>query len=354
MAQNIFQVVNETHLDHIMKDNMQKLILIMFSSEMCKPCKVFKPKFVNMAKTNKNVLFIYIDNMNYTGTENKYFKECTVTPTFLYYFSNTVVAYIRGIDENALIENLLNIEKKIEARKKQLSLSSLSSVPLSSPLPVEKQIEVEKPKFTNPDTELMQKKIFLFNKLTELYNSGVKLTGAYTIDSDYDDLLFEYRYQVDPAFKQYILELQQKQQLQKQQQLPQQIPQQLPQQLPLEQNNQPQLTIQQLQAQQLQAQQLQAQQLQAQQLQAQQLQAQQLQAQQLQAQQLQAQQLQTPQNPVLTPEEQELLKKQQKIEQIKGLANLEQKMQMASYQKLIQLKKLQQQKEQMEKNQNNL
>ena len=58
--------------------------------------------------------------------------------------------------------------------------------------------------------------------------------------------------------------------------------------------------------------------------------------------------------PFLSNEEQELIKKQQKIDQIKGLSDLEQKMQMQSYQKLVQLKKLQQMKEQAEKNQNNL
>ncbi len=283
MAQNIFQVVNETHLDNIMHDNMQKLIVVMYSSSMCKPCKMYKPKFVTLSKTNPNVLFIYIDVTKYDASENKYFKECESFPTFLYYFSNTLVAYVKGVDENGIITTMASINQKIEAKKNQLLL--------------EKQ-ELEKQKFKNPDTELMQKKIFLFNKLTELHNKGVKLTGAYSIDSDYEDLLFEYRYQVDPEFKQHIIEKQQ--QMQQQQITPTEpIQTEIIQEKPIEQP------------------------------------------------------IQIPQKH-MTPEEEEIIKKQQKIDQIKGLTNLEQKMQMISYQKLMQLKKLQQMKEQTEKTQNNL
>lgn len=289
MAQNIFQVINETHLDNIMHDNMQKLILVMYSSAMCKPCKMYKPKFVNLSKTNPNVLFIYIDVSKYDAIENKYFKECESYPTFLYYFSNTLVAYVKGTDETGIITTMTNINQKIEAKKNQLLL--------------EKQ-ELEKQKFKNPDTELMQKKIFLFNKLTELHNKGVKLTGAYSIDSDYEDLLFEYRYQVDPEFKQHIIE--------KQQQL-QQSQQQLQSQSQITQTESPQIN----------------------------------------SPSEKPVELIQPQKQ-LTPEEEELIKKQQKIDQIKGLTNLEQKMQMISYQKLMQLKKLQQMKEQTEKTQNNL
>jgi thiol-disulfide isomerase/thioredoxin len=271
MTQNIYQVLNETHFDNILRDNMQKLMLVMYSSSMCKPCKMYKPKFVNLSKSNPDVLFIYIDATKYDITQDKHFKMCESFPTFLYYFSNTLVAYVKGADDAAIVDTLTNIKNKIEEKKNQLLL--------------EKK-ELEEQKFKNPDTELMQKKIFLFNKLTELHNKGVKLTGAYSLDSDYEDLFFEYRYQFDPEFKQHIIQKQQA----------------------LMQTDSPKIINDVVE-----------------------------------------------EKPVsISPEDQELIKKQQKIEQIKGLSNLEQKMQMISYQKLLQLKKLQQMKEQTEKNQNNL
>jgi thiol-disulfide isomerase/thioredoxin len=312
MAQNIFQVISENHLDKIMKDNMQKLILIMYSTPTCKPCKLFKPKFVNLSKIHTDTLFIYIDNTKYSVTKDKYFNECTSFPTFLYYFSNTLVAYVKGADESSIIEQLKNIETKIEARKNQIQLEKQE---------MEKQ-ELERQKYKNPDTEIMQKKIFMFNKLTELHNKGVKLTGTYNLDSAYEDLVFEYRYQVDPEFRQHIIERQQ-QMLATQEPIslpPQQDTTAIPQQqIPIPPPPQQDPIIPQT----------------------------------LRDSTNDSQSL-TNVYQQLSPEEQELIQKQQKINQIKGLSNLEQKMQMISYQKLMQLKKLQQMKEQTEKNQNNL
>ncbi len=337
MSKNIFQVTEEMHLDNIMNDNMHKLILIMYSSKMCAPCKQYKPKFVELSKTNKDIFFVYIDTSNYKATENKYFKTCNVTPMFLYYFNNTECARIVGVDEQSITSILKQLEQKIEAKKVQMQL--------------ERQQEIEKSKFKNPDTELVEKKIILLNKLIELCNKGAKLTGNYNLDSDYEDILLEYRFQTDPVFKQHILELERQHQLRQQQVLQQPLPQQV---------LQPPLPQQVLQQQVLSQQPLPQQVLQP--TQQSQPTQQQLPIQQQLDQQLPHNNLSsldeisnntqpsTPQyQQQISQEEQELLKKQQQVNQIKELSGLHQKMQLQSYQKLQQLKKLQMMKEQAEK-----
>jgi len=56
MEQNIFQVIKEDHLDEILSNYMQNLVLVMLSSKTCGPCKIIKPKFVE-ALPNQSVLF---------------------------------------------------------------------------------------------------------------------------------------------------------------------------------------------------------------------------------------------------------------------------------------------------------
>ncbi len=355
MSKNIFQVTEEIHLDNIMKDNMHKLILIMYSSKMCAPCKQYKPKFVELAKTNKDIFFVYIDISNYKTVENKYFKNCNVNPMFLYYFNNTECARIVGVDEPSIVSILKQLEQKIEAKKVQMQL--------------ERQQEMEKSKFKNPDTELVENKIILLNKLIELCSKGAKLTANYNLDSDYEDILLEYRFQTDPVFKQQMLELEKQHQLRQQQQILQQ--QQQLQQQQLQQPMQQQQITQSSQQPSMQQPPMQTQQQPMQQppmqTQQQPMQQQQQPIQQQQPQQPMQSQQQTIQSynnvdeminnipqlsvsqPQVSQEEQELLKKQQQVNQIKELSGLHQKMQLQSYQKLQQLKKLQMMKEQAEK-----
>jgi thiol-disulfide isomerase/thioredoxin len=198
MTQNIYQVTDEVHLDTILtKEHADTLVLIMYSAKTCKPCKEFKPRFVNIAKANKSIFFVYIDITNYSTLDNKYFRDCDKTPMFLYYFNNTRCATVVGVNEQAIVSIMGQLEQKIIARKKQL----------------EQEIKPELPKYKSPDTELLEKKMVLYNKLVDLHNKGVKLTASYSINSDYEDLALEYRYQTDPEFRKEILEFQERERI---------------------------------------------------------------------------------------------------------------------------------------------
>lgn len=134
MENNIFQVIHESHLDEIFRDNPQILILIMYSSKLCTPCKTYKPKFVDLSKANKDVMFIYVDNTKYTITDDKYFKTCDVVPMFLFYFGNNKIAWIQGVNEKKILTIMGDLKNKINQKKQEFM------------------------KQKNADTELLEKK----------------------------------------------------------------------------------------------------------------------------------------------------------------------------------------------------
>ena len=61
---NIFQVVNEAHLDEILNEHQQGLTVLMLSSKVCEPCKMIKPVFIQLSKQNSDCIFVYIDRKN--------------------------------------------------------------------------------------------------------------------------------------------------------------------------------------------------------------------------------------------------------------------------------------------------
>jgi thiol-disulfide isomerase/thioredoxin len=217
MEQNIFQVLNETHLEEIMTNHIRNLVVVMLSSKECPPCKAIKPKFVGLAKKNTDVFFIYVDRSNYNVMANKYFASFEFTPTFIFYFGGNQIAFVEGANEENLIKTLTILKQKIEEKrqelqKQQIPQQNLQQNPQQSPQ--------QNPQF-NAQSELVQKKIVGLNKLRELVGKGVQLTKGYNLNSDLDDINLEIRFQTDPQFRQYIIAQQTNQQ-----QMPQQMPQQ--------------------------------------------------------------------------------------------------------------------------------
>ncbi len=351
IEQNLFQVINESHFDEILENNMQNMIIVMLGSKECGPCKVIKPKFVELSKHHKDVFFIYIDRSNYQLTNNKYFNEFAYTPTFVFYFGGNKIAFVEGAHEQSLLSAINVLKQKIEQKrneveqrermleeqkkselealnllaKLQSSQQSTSSPQqpssLQAQLPTTQELhqqsqstppsQSDQPQSQQPsqvpineELILLNKKIELLQYLRNMTTRGIKLTKNYNLDSSLEELMFEYQFQTNPQFRQHVLSQQSPQTQQSPQpQSPQQPPQQLPQ-LPSQQVTQP--------------------------------------SQQPPAPESQ-QQSQIDHN-------NELLKKQEQVRQIKELDLLNQRMQAQSFQKLQQLRKLQQMKEEQEKN----
>ncbi len=265
MEQNIFQVINENNLDEILSHHMRDLVVIMLSGKNCSPCKAIKPKFVELSKQYKDIFFVYVDITNYTTVGNKYFSEYEFTPTFLFYFGYSKIAFIEGAHEQSLVKTLLTLKQKIEEKKRILQLEILElqkqqqreqqeqqkqqkqqqkknlemlelqqqqeqqqqeqqqeQQEIISGLPIDDNTQVYENQLNDnsfqetcpvnnqsnyiQNTDLLEKKIDGLNKLRYLVKNGIKLSKPYDLNSDYEEILFEIRFQTDPSFKQYILE----------------------------------------------------------------------------------------------------------------------------------------------------
>lgn len=205
MEQNIFQVANEDHLNHIINKNIKSLIVIMVGSKTEKN-KELKKMFVNMATKYKNVFFVYIDTTNFYVTENRYFESHHSLPKFLFYFGPKEIGFVRDENENDFIKMLTIINDKVEEKRKLFQ----SSQPIPQTNSNQYNINTTKgdkveetgqdskpvPKNTQPIIdnkkliELVNKKIEILNELREFNLKGVK-TSKYDLNSDYDEMLAE-------------------------------------------------------------------------------------------------------------------------------------------------------------------
>ena len=211
MSNNLYQVINEQHLNEIFQDNPRKLIILMFSSKTCGPCKLIKPKFVELSKNHPDCFFIYIDVNNFNDITQKYTHNVSHTPHFNFYFDDTVISTIVGAHEQSLIEVLTTVKGKIDikrhvaeqreqdlAKHKKSELinnnihDSANNTNSNNINNINNDVNTNTNQIIITDTEdEMIKKLELLKKLKELYISGVKLSTTYSINSPLDDLTKE-------------------------------------------------------------------------------------------------------------------------------------------------------------------
>lgn len=248
MEQNIFQVIKEIDIDDILSKYIQNLVVIMLSSKTCGPCKLIKPKFIQLSKQHNDIFFVYIDRSNYDVQQNKYFKEYIYTPTFLFYLGGNKIAFVEGAHEPSLVKTLLVLKNKIDEKRLEMNLrekiledqkiNEINNFKLSFPqehiqnnINTKEKIlddlqinEINSFKLPheqiqhnmNDNSDLLAKKIDILNRLRELVQSGAKLTRNYNLNSDYSDLLQELQFQTNPTFEPETNLLQKKQEQVKQ------------------------------------------------------------------------------------------------------------------------------------------
>lgn len=167
---NIFQVLSDSDVEEIFNENTQSLIILMFSSKNCGPCMDVKPTFINLAKEHKDCIFLYIDIHNFKDEGGQIMKNVEATPKFSYYFNKQEIAYILGAEKSVLLKTVQDLKDKIEAKKREI-------------LAYEQE---------NRQKELMKKD--LLQKLYELSQQGVRLSQQYNMNSDLNEMKWEYEY----------------------------------------------------------------------------------------------------------------------------------------------------------------
>jgi len=182
MVNNIVQVIKSDHLKELMNKHINDLIVVMYSSKKCGPCQTIKPTFIKLSKDNLDCFFIYVDMGNFTGELSEYTSSIEGTPKFSFYYNRSEIAYIYGAKEEVLTDTLNKIKNRINEKIREITTQN------------------EKMKTDAPDKNeeyTLGKKVDLLKKLYELSKNGIELSNSYDLNSDYDEMLIEYQFQMN-------------------------------------------------------------------------------------------------------------------------------------------------------------
>jgi thiol-disulfide isomerase/thioredoxin len=236
MVNNLFQVLKEPDLDEIIEDHPENIVLIMFSSKTCGPCMSIRPKFISMANENPDCFFVYVDIPSFQNTTGKYTSNVEGTPNFVFFFNTQQIASVMGAQEETLVATLRHLKMKIQEMKRatqermmeqknpsdqvptqvmkaqEQALPPTQNVPVVPPqeheqVPVLQQ-QQQQPDYVAPTTPTapsvptvptvpFELKLDVLKRLYDLYQRGVKLSKNYGIDSDYEEMVWEYNMHVD-------------------------------------------------------------------------------------------------------------------------------------------------------------
>lgn len=122
-SKNLYKVLSEENLDSIINNNLDKIIVIMYSSLTCNWCKKIKPFFITFSKDNQDAMFIYINMSEYKPTTNKYTQNVTGLPLFRYYYYKQVIAEIVGCNQESLVTTFNDLTTKINNKRAELQKS---------------------------------------------------------------------------------------------------------------------------------------------------------------------------------------------------------------------------------------
>lgn len=222
---NIFQVTNFKHLSEILDENSQKLVVIMYSSTTCPPCKIIKPKFIQLSKQNLDCFFVYLNvDLFKDAPDFKFTRDVEYTPSFKFIFNNQVFTTITGVHEQALVETIVNLKSKIEERRQafvkkeqEFAKEKLAELNNQNPQSV--------PNPTPSNTEILMKKYDMINQIYVMAQQlGTNPSKVFDPSCGFDELALELQ-RLNMIFQQKQQSQQQSQQLQSQQSQQQPQPQ---------------------------------------------------------------------------------------------------------------------------------
>jgi len=168
---NIYQVLNEDDLEEIMNDYKQNLIITMYSSTSCGPCKMIKPTFVNISKDNPDCFFIYVNVEEFKEKKFTYTRNITAYPTFIFYLNNTEIGIVIGAQKEALVNTLQQIKNKIQEIVNSVEEEELEEL-----------------------DQLNIQKIAMLKKLQALVMSGIQLTQGYNLNNSLEEMIAEFNF----------------------------------------------------------------------------------------------------------------------------------------------------------------
>lgn len=185
---NIYQVLKESDLDEILSDYAQHIVIVMFSSKTCIPCMKIKPRFITMSNEHPDCFFVYIDIDNFDDKTSKYLGTIQSTPKFSYFFNKQEIAYVLGVNEEAINGTLIHLKDKIESKRKEY-------IEIEQQKQQHQQYQQQNNfhQYTNDD-QIISMKLDMLKKIYELQKAGFKITKKYGLDDSLEDMINEYEF----------------------------------------------------------------------------------------------------------------------------------------------------------------
>jgi hypothetical protein len=156
-----------------------------------------KPQFVKMARDDSDSMFVYIDTNKYTDTSRRFMIKNV--PKFIYFFGKLQIADVVGANETQVVATLQNIKDKIKLKKEQYMANLVAAQQQPQQAAQQQQSQQPQQQLPQQSDTLFHKKAVLLKKLFDLTKTGTKLTKSYNLESDYDEMLWEYNLQTNPA-----------------------------------------------------------------------------------------------------------------------------------------------------------
>lgn len=101
--QSVIQIESIKEFSEILKANTNKLVILDFYTDWCRPCQNLAPKLKNIATNNKNVIIVKAnaEDDNLEKLVEKY--QVRAFPTLIFFKQNNVIDNFSGADEQRIM-----------------------------------------------------------------------------------------------------------------------------------------------------------------------------------------------------------------------------------------------------------
>lgn len=175
--QNIFKVLTESSFKSILKKYPDNIIITLFTKQGVS--NDYTQLLFALSKKYQTHIFVYLNESVFQ--DKSFLSIVEKYPTFVFFYRNKRVLNIDS-NFNNVHKSIDTLYDQINNAKKQLELKS-------------KEIK-EEPKCSYSDE--YKNKLALLKKLYDLKKQGYTLLSTYTIDSEYDDMIWEYNVHTNP------------------------------------------------------------------------------------------------------------------------------------------------------------